>query len=71
MPTVLIIRNYRFFFFSNERLEPKHIHVECDSNYAKFWLDPISLAKSKGFKAHELTSIHKMIDENKNSFLPL
>ena len=69
MPTVLIIRNYRFFFFSNERLEPKHIHVECDSNYAKFWLDPISLAKSKGFKAHELTSIHKMIDENKNSFM--
>lgn len=69
MPTVLIIRNYRFFFFSNERLEPKHIHVECDSNYAKFWLDPISLAKSKGFKAHELTSIHKVIDENKNSFM--
>jgi hypothetical protein len=36
MPIVLIIKKYRFFFFSNERLEPKHIHVEYDNNYAKF-----------------------------------
>ena len=69
MPIVLIIKKYMFFFFINERLEPKHIHVEYDNNYAKFWLEPISLAKSKGFKAHELSAIHKMIEENNNTFL--
>ncbi len=28
MPTVLLINGYRFFFFSNEGNEPRHIHVE-------------------------------------------
>jgi len=41
---------YRFFFFSNEHAEPRHIHVESDDNYAKFWLEPLDLAKSAGSK---------------------
>ena len=28
MPTMLRVAGYRFFFFSNERQEPAHIHVE-------------------------------------------
>ncbi len=28
MPSVLRVAGYRFFFFSNERQEPAHIHVE-------------------------------------------
>jgi hypothetical protein len=58
MPTVLRVGKYRFFFFSNEGHEPIHIHVESGEKYAKFWLSPISLASSVGFRDHELTEIH-------------
>ena len=36
MPTVIQIKGYRFFFFSNERNEPIHIHIEKADSYAKF-----------------------------------
>jgi len=45
VPTILRVAGYRFFFFSNEREEPAHIHVEQAERYAKFWLVPISLAE--------------------------
>jgi hypothetical protein len=35
MPEVLRIRGYRFFFFSREGHEPRHIHVEQAERYAK------------------------------------
>lgn len=63
MPT--IFRNldgYRFFFFSLDRGEPIHVHIDKDKKHAKFWLEPISLAKSKNFRSHELTEIRKLIE---------
>ncbi|HYA92299.1 MAG TPA: DUF4160 domain-containing protein [Thermodesulfobacteriota bacterium] len=66
MPTVLRIRNYRFFFFSNEGNEPPHIHIESGSKYAKFWLEPVQLARSVDFNARELNDIRKLILENSN-----
>ncbi len=57
MPTVLRIRGLRFFFFSLEGNEPAHIHVEQAERFAKFWLDPISLVKSRGFRSSELSEI--------------
>jgi hypothetical protein len=64
MPTVLRIRGFRFFFFSNDMREPVHIHVESDDKYAKFWLDPVQLAKSTGYTAQELSKIRTLINEN-------
>jgi len=58
----------RFFFFSNETEEPVHIHVESDDNYAKFWLEPVQLAKSVGYSARELGEIRNLIVENANVF---
>ena len=55
---------YRFFFFNNEGAEPRHIHVESDDKYAKFWLDPIDLARSVGYKESELGEIRELIQEN-------
>ena len=55
MPTVLRVGRFRFFFFfSNERREPPHIHVKAASDQATFWLDPILLAANYGFAAREL-----------------
>ena len=50
MPTVLRIGRFRFYFFSNEREEPPHIHVKAAQDQAKFWLNPIQLASNYGFR---------------------
>lgn len=65
MPTVARIGPYRFFFFSNEGLEPRHIHVQRDRNLAKFWLDMVALASSVGFQAHELRELERLVAENR------
>ena len=68
MPTVMRTAGYRFFFFSNERNEPLHIHVESAEKYAKFWLDPVGLAESIRFRGHELTELGRMVDEHSETF---
>jgi hypothetical protein len=62
MPVVLRQKGYRFFFFSREGFEPAHVHVEKSQNYAKFWLSPVSLARSKGFRSHEIAEIQRIIE---------
>jgi len=57
MPEVLSVRGYRFFFFSREGHEPRHIHVEQAKRYAKFWLEPIELAEARGFRGSELREL--------------
>ena len=69
MPTVLRIKGYRFFFFSLEGNEPAHIHVEFGEKVAKFWLDPVNLASSYGFRSHDLTEVRAIVIENRVKFL--
>jgi Domain of unknown function (DUF4160) len=38
MPTVLYIFGWRLFFYSNENLEPVHIHAEKGDMECKFWI---------------------------------
>jgi hypothetical protein len=65
MPTILRHGRFRFFFFSNEGKEPAHVHIEAGENYAKFWLEPVRLAKSTGFNASELTEINRIVASQK------
>lgn len=69
MPTVLTIGPYRFFFYSDDRDEPPHIHVERDNHKAKFWLQPVRLQNSGRFKRKELNRIQELIEENQVRFL--
>lgn len=39
MPTVLLIRGWRLFFWANENDEPNHIHAEKGNMECKFWLE--------------------------------
>lgn len=64
MPTILRVDGYRLFFYSSDRSEPLHIHVEKDDNTAKFWLFPIRLQASHGFSRREINKILKIIEEN-------
>lgn len=36
---------------------------------AKYWLDPVALARSTGFAAHELTRVEGLVRENEQRFL--
>ncbi len=69
MPTVLKFKGYRFFFFSLEGNEPPHIHVEHSDNVAKFWLNPVSLASSYGFRSPELAKIRVIVFAHSALFL--
>ncbi len=68
MRTVARIGPYRFFFFSNEGVEPPHVHVQRERSLAKFWLRPVELASSTGFAGHELRRIHELVVENRDRF---
>ena len=57
MPTVLRVGPYRFFFFSSDRSEPIHVHVERDKLRAKMWLSPLRVAWNRGFSPSELNRV--------------
>ena len=69
MPTVLRSGPYRLFFYAGDRNEPPHVHVERDDSEAKFWLDPVRLARSHGFAANEFNKIEKLIIENQQHLM--
>ena len=64
MPTVLRAGGYRFFYYSSDRPEPAHIHVEQAGRTAKIWLRPIRLASSHGFSRAELGKVVDIVTTN-------
>jgi hypothetical protein len=68
MPTVLAVSGLRFFFYSLEGSEPPHVHVERGQSAAKFWLAPVELARSRGFRSHEITRIRAIVIEHRVRF---
>ena len=66
MPTVLRIGPYRFFFYSGDRDEPQHVHVERDNDLAKFWLDPVTLQTCGGFRRSEISRIRDLVEDNRD-----
>ena len=65
MPTIPGIPGpYRFFFYSFDCNEPKHVHVRRERKVCKFWLEPITLSSNNGFPAKELNGIRAIIRDN-------
>jgi hypothetical protein len=62
-------RAVSYVFFSHEPNEPPHTHVDRDDQSAKFWLDPVALARNLGFSPPELRRIHRLVLENRNLLL--
>lgn len=69
MPTVLRIGPFRFYFYSHEPNEPPHIHIDRGEATIKVWLDSLEVAKSRGFRAHEIGDIVKLVDEHRARLL--
>ena len=69
MPTVLRLGPYRFLFYASDRYEPAHVHVERDDNVAKFWLDPVRLRRSGGFRRVEIQRMQRLVEQNRERIL--
>jgi len=55
---------YRFFFYSFDCNEPRHVHARRERAVCKFWLEPVVLASNNGFSAQELNRIRRIILDN-------
>ena len=64
MPTVLRVDGFRFFFYSGDRSEPVHVHVEKGKAVAKIWVEPVRLERSRGFSSHEVNTILGHVEAN-------
>jgi hypothetical protein len=42
-----------------------HVHVAKDRGYAKYWMQPLGLVRSRNFRSHELYEITRLINENR------
>lgn len=69
MPTVLRIDGFRFFFYSADRSEPMHVHVERGSAVAKVWASPVRLERSRGFSNVELGVIMRHVETHQASIM--
>lgn len=65
MPVVLRVNGFKFFFYQADVAnEPPHVHVTKDGNEAKFWLDPVKVAREGRFRKSDLRDIERIIQEN-------
>ncbi|QTN21005.1 DUF4160 domain-containing protein [Brevundimonas sp. AJA228-03] len=49
--------------------EPSHVHVASGRQTAKVWLQPVALARSTGFPAHDLGAIIRLVRDHREAFL--
>jgi hypothetical protein len=69
MPTLLWIEGFRFYFFSDERQEPPHVHVRKGDSVAKLWLRPVDLAFARGFNRVEIRRVRELTLEHQVFFV--
>jgi hypothetical protein len=69
VPTIKRIGPHRFFFSSSDGGEPPHVHVEYEERVAKFWLDPVALAKTGRLSEHQLRQIGRLVAAHRVEFI--
>jgi hypothetical protein len=69
MPVVLRVKGYRFWFYEADLDEPPHVHVGKDDKEAKYWMEPIALARPGRFREHELNEITRILTAYKDDIL--
>jgi hypothetical protein len=68
-PTILRQGPYRFFFYSGDRNEPPHVHVERDNYTVKIWLTPTRLQYNRGFRSSEIREIMRIVEKFQEELL--
>lgn len=73
MPTILYLKGWRFYLFSNEGNEPPHVHVVKAEREGEFWLDAdrydVTEAFTHKMSPSELRFVRKTIFDHFEEFL--
>lgn len=69
MPTFLRSGPFRVYVYSHEPNEPPHVHVDAGEATCKLWLDEVAVARSRGFRAHEISAIVRLVSEHRQALL--
>ncbi len=69
MPTVMRVAGYRLYFYSHEPNEPPHVHVDRAEATLKAWLEPVSLARNRGFRGREINAILALVATHREALL--
>jgi hypothetical protein len=69
MPVIYRKNGFVFFFYSSDRNERMHVHVRKGDGVAKYWLEPVELFKSAGFRPSKLSEIRVIIEQNHDNFI--
>lgn len=64
MPVVLRAQGYKFWFYEADLDEPPHVHAGREGKEAKFWLDPVQVARAGRFKPVELRAIERIVNDH-------
>jgi hypothetical protein len=65
MPKVFEYKKFRFFFYSNDKTEPMHVHVKGPDGKAKFWVGSgVNLSWSSGLDAPTINELAKVVEQN-------
>ncbi|MBM3494433.1 MAG: DUF4160 domain-containing protein [Armatimonadetes bacterium] len=56
-------------FYSSDGGEPPHVHITRDRLIAKVWLDPVALAKNRGFAGRERNHVVRLTSEHEAEIL--
>lgn len=74
MPVVLRIKNYRFYFYSNEH-EPKHIHITVGRGHpnveVRIELETLEVTKVRGFSKKDVRQLIEIVEEYQEHLLEL
>lgn len=69
MPTLLLVKGYRFFFYSNENNESARVHVIRGEANDKIWLEPVKeITYMHGFNTKEEQEILGIGTNNFDTF---
>lgn len=69
MPTLLLWHGYRFRFYSSDRAEPAHVHIQKDGHDTKVWLHGLDIAFNHGYNERELQRLIAKVAENRDAWI--
>jgi len=70
MPVFLRESGYRFRFFSSDRTEQPHVHVDGHGGSAKVWLVPVvTFEKARAYDMRRQNEIEKIIIEHRDEWI--
>jgi Domain of unknown function (DUF4160) len=68
MPTIFRDFGLRFFFYSDEGIEPPHVHIEKGDGRGKYWLDPVEKAYMHRFNKQEERQVRYIVEQKRMIF---